>query len=58
MYVSLMLASGASPVDLAAQVGHSSVSFMLKVYAHSMPTNRAALAKLTDKILGKKKPKK
>lgn len=58
MYVSLMLASGASPVDLAAQVGHSSVAFMLKVYAHSMPTNRAALAKLTDKILGKKKAKK
>ncbi|MHC1760570.1 MAG: tyrosine-type recombinase/integrase [Negativicutes bacterium] len=58
MYVSLMLSSGAAPVDLAAQVGHSSVAFMLKVYAHSMPTNRTQMAKLTDKILGKKKPKK
>ena len=49
-----MLATGASPADLAAQVGHASVSFMVKAYAHSIPPRREALAKLTDDIMSDK----
>ena len=51
-YVTHHLASVASPADLAAQVGHASVSFMVRAYAHSIPNRREALAKLTDEIMG------
>jgi len=37
-----------------AQVGHAGVFFMVRAYAHSIPTRREELAKLTDEIMGEK----
>lgn len=49
--ISLLMARGASAVDVAKVMGHASPDITLKVYAHSFPDGRQRVANLMDDLL-------
>jgi integrase len=50
--VSLWIAAGASPKEVAARVGHTSVRVVLDVYGHLWPEQDQALAARLDQMIG------
>ena len=48
---SLLLADGMSPVEVAAQLGHETVTTTLTVYAHTLPHQARESADRMDRLL-------
>jgi integrase len=56
--VSLWIAAGASPKEVAARAGHTSVRVVLDVYDHLWPEQDQALAARLDEMIGDAGPAK
>jgi integrase len=55
--ISILIAEGATPVEVAALAGHSSPAITMRVYAHAFATSKQRMADLMDKAMRQKEDK-